>query len=50
MALFDPALLSNDSDLSNLSEGEEKFIVSHMTYEECEQYEYIHSQVLRSTP
>ena len=41
MATFDPALLSNDSDLSDLSEGEEKFIVLHMTEEEHEQYEYI---------
>ena len=30
----------DDSDLSDLSEGEEQFIVSHLTDEEKSQYDY----------
>ena len=39
----------DDSDLSDLSESDEQYIVSHMTDEEKEQYDYIRQQVVRST-
>ena len=45
----DPLEFSDDSDLSDISEGEEVFIVSHLTNQEKEQYEYIRSQIVRST-
>ena len=45
----DPLEISDDSDLSDISQGEEAFIVSHLTDQEKEQYEYIRSQIVRST-
>ena len=49
MAQVNPLEFSDDSDLSDISEGEEAFIVSHLTDREKEQYEYIRSQIVRST-
>ena len=49
MAQVNPFEFSDDSDLSDISEGEEAFIVSHLTDEEKEQYEYIRSQIVIST-
>ena len=49
MAQVNPLEFSDDSDLSDISEGEEAFIVSHLTDEEKEHYEYIRSQIVRST-
>ena len=48
-AQVNPLEFSDNSDLLDISEGEEAFIVSHLNDEEKEQYEYIRSQIVRST-
>ena len=37
-----------DSDLDDISEGEEAFIVSNLTEEEKEQYDFIQQDIIKS--
>ena len=49
MAQVNPLEFSDDNDLSDISEGEKAIILFHLTDEEKGQYEYIRSQIVRST-
>ena len=48
MAEGNPLEISDDSDLSDLLEGKEAFIVSHITDDERKQYDYIRTLGPRS--